>query len=1651
MIRARHTAHLSAALGDVLGVPTSGDVAFLRCLPSELLDALIDQSNFDVPGWSVTAVVDVNGPRRITADEAVERREDKAAPTLFLIDPLRAGAGLDGIYSAGREIDEAMLFRNAQDQAKRALRGKLGVLAAAQRRATRLGRRHRLTPWQVFDFLVAAEEGGVGAALTRLGLWPIAGDGLPDDNALDLSAALADRLLFSQDTRSLGDRVRGLLLHDANGEQGAALERFLRSVAGRSPLQAAADVLQHPCLWLGPLQPRFSGESLQSIRPVSWRGPRGAVARWSGLLDPEEDEGKPRLLLDRAASMKAQGRLEVRWVTEPDQLAKGTAEYRITVIAGDEELAEQVISHKEKGPQRAVFSLEEFEDLDADAKFEAFVQIAPIGVEGVDAQRTEEFVLEFGHVSGRASASSGQIVRTLADGAIAIGGRAEFDEAIAEGHLPPRVTEDRKGFISWRGKGSRSVRVLRPALIRQIEEDWRERKGTIGRWIVRVRADGSPAGAPSFQPIDRGACEPRPWDSVVDASRKVAADLGPFGLLARVQGARWQAGDAYLTAWTAALDLGPAEFALHGTVEVQALSGRTIGLIVTPLHPLRVAWQGVYDRLAAHARYEEGLPVGAVQRALKALDSAHFPATLPGVQPGSGFVFADMLGFQAVAMTRDGEPEPKAAVALMVACLSGGQQTIAPLAASGSASALAREIRHYLDCQQGRGGDRSTVPALLNLQAWRPGDGMTVARALGEVLGELDKAPDDQEEDDESMLCFTLDLFEPGGSAQASGGFLSDVGRRRRAGGGVLDARDRWMTETARRPGDIVVPRLRWSRRREDALPSPAHMSLAFDVFQSRLEARPAGKLCEEARPLHAFGLSKALERRTSQEGELEWTMFAPPRLEGERAPDNRAGTDRLLRLDSAVARATTRFLGGGAEDWPVLTTRLPHGGRSWIDLLHDRSDWVVTVDRNACIEYFDAPRRRPDVYERFLIDAVPERSDLSSLQLITSTSNLDAVRDLVDEALGDMGLSSSERNSRFLLEELKALSGRLAIRLANPAGRTGELIALALMQGHCARTEENPEIWLDLTQGFFVPADEILDLVPIVGPDGSVGSEGGRRADFIHVRAPSRGPLEFRFVEVKHRRHLRTARQPDMLQGILAQTGDLRRRWHTYFFAADMKPAERALRRSQLARILFFYADRAARHRLTSEAHARLRREIDQVLLRETYQPADIDQPDIGYVFCPEHRAGRPEPLYATGGDEARLWLFGPGLLPDKQAVDGGIPASSFQGSTEGGGTEAPAADGVTEAEADGGGDELTRTPEGMPQPASDATVDVVLGTAVGGVDEIAWRASIRGNPHLLIVGLPGMGKTTCLIDICRQLAAGGIAPVVFSYHDDIDAQLIANFRDVQFVDYHGLGFNPLRVDADQPTAHIDVAGALRDIFASIFPDLGDLQLEELRQAIRLSYENVGWGNRGVVGSDRLIPPFGGFLDILRAKAKPNPGLLARLQELADYGFFEAAGERASLLDSAQPTIVRVHSTNNAMLQNAFSSFVLYSLYKDMFRRGVQNRLTHAVIFDEAHRAARLKLIPQFAKECRKFGLAFALASQEAKDFSTSLFSAVGNYLALRVTEADARTLARMTGSAADEKRTADRIKALARYTAVFFGEGYIRPVTVRLGHDPT
>jgi hypothetical protein len=294
------------------------------------------------------------------------------------------------------------------------------------------------------------------------------------------------------------------------------------------------------------------------------------------------------------------------------------------------------------------------------------------------------------------------------------------------------------------------------------------------------------------------------------------------------------------------------------------------------------------------------------------------------------------------------------------------------------------------------------------------------------------------------------------------------------------------------------------------------------------------------------------------------------------------------------------------------------------------------------------------------------------------------------------------------------------------------------------------------------------------------------------------------------------------------------------------------------------------------------------------------------------------------------------------------------------------------------------------------------------------------------------------------------GIRPIIFSYHQDIDEKLQTLVASVRFIDFHGLGFNPLRViDRQTKRAYLDVAGALRDIFTAIYPELGDIQGERIRRALKQSFVENGWDDPNASATDLHEPTFKRFVEILRQDAKPDRGLralLSRLDELDDYGFFEVNEPDHSLWDGDLPVVIRIHTTQNENLQKAFASLVFYGLYKDMFRRGLQDRITHAVVFDEAHRAAGLKLIPTMAKECRKYGISLVVASQEAKDFNVSLFSAIANYLVLRLTEADAKVLVRNVSSSQQERLLVDKIKQMDRFRALYFCEGKARPALVAL-----
>ena len=116
----------------------------------------------------------------------------------------------------------------------------------------------------------------------------------------------------------------------------------------------------------------------------------------------------------------------------------------------------------------------------------------------------------------------------------------------------------------------------------------------------------------------------------------------------------------------------------------------------------------------------------------------------------------------------------------------------------------------------------------------------------------------------------------------------------------------------------------------------------------------------------------------------------------------------------------------------------------------------------------------------------------------------------------------------------------------------------------------------------------------------------------------------------------------------VLEQIVALRSRWLEWYSHDRVYSAFRAVRRAKLARVLRFYADKAHRHGLPTARYREIVAELDRMVEKGADCAIDpTPDGDRGWLFCPEY-AG-PEPLeISPAGWGARIFLFGPGRLPD-------------------------------------------------------------------------------------------------------------------------------------------------------------------------------------------------------------------------------------------------------------------------------------------------------------------------------------------------------------------------------------------------------------------
>jgi len=304
---------------------------FLRAEEQEALRQPLQRAFGDA--WGVYVVGD---PHRragaITADRAVDLREDLARRSFFLIIRDEAGAGLQGVYDVAEVLQEPEVFHRLRTALRNDLRGVDRKLEAAAWKACQVARprqgaaeRFYRREIEYFDALRSSPSWEAGGEhLHLLGLIP---DRELAEERLAANASLVrDLMKMERGTHvSHSERVRRLKLKDAEVEAGVA--KVLEEASSLFALDEWLPRLHAREFTFDRWQKETDMDRLESMELQPWRQSSQKPYKWSGL-----DEHPEHGLFFSLADESPNDTLEVRWKTSPPTLPRGAVEYCVQLL-----------------------------------------------------------------------------------------------------------------------------------------------------------------------------------------------------------------------------------------------------------------------------------------------------------------------------------------------------------------------------------------------------------------------------------------------------------------------------------------------------------------------------------------------------------------------------------------------------------------------------------------------------------------------------------------------------------------------------------------------------------------------------------------------------------------------------------------------------------------------------------------------------------------------------------------------------------------------------------------------------------------------------------------------------------------------------------------------------------------------------------------------------------------------------------------------------------------------------------------------------------------------------------------------------------------------------------------------------------------------
>lgn len=373
-----------------------------------------------------------------------------------------------------------------------------------------------------------------------------------------------------------------------------------------------------------------------------------------------------------------------------------------------------------------------------------------------------------------------------------------------------------------------------------------------------------------------------------------------------------------------------------------------------------------------------------------------------------------------------------------------------------------------------------------------------------------------------------------------------------------------------------LFPKLRFSINNiTDFLKDPSsytsHLSFLISPFPISIELI---KPSIEDRNFYLNGLitdsSVVVDENGSQ---IKWNRF----IQANKLPVKygSTGTNGIKLFENIQSFVSSALVSKFTSSIPSTQLRLNDRDKVLLTHLHDYSDWVITFDKNLGPQIFDQPSKDGKI--PFLLDYVPGEEILGISSFLTTRPTSEVLGLLgphFEEFNLDIYKEEDEHKIKILLEDLRAVSSSLVLQLNSTKNKAFEVIGSAFTK----RVLEKKEM---LEDAFLIPIDLHQNLFENL-PSGSKS-----RADNLLVSInPSKKEISISVIEIKCRKSLGETEKDALRLKMLDQIENTIEALRNHFdpeYNNSFDRLDREIKNKELKSLLTFYLERANRYEYLS------------------------------------------------------------------------------------------------------------------------------------------------------------------------------------------------------------------------------------------------------------------------------------------------------------------------------------------------------------------------------------------------------------------------------------------------------------------------------------